>query len=496
MTENYLLSILIWLPILSGVILLQIKNNLPLARFVAIAMATIIFALSLQLWTGFDNATHLMQFVEKTMWIEIFNIEYYLGVDGISMPLIILTTFSTLMVLIITANMQRLNQYLAAFLIMEGLIIGVFSALDGILFYVFWEASLIPMLLIIGIWGGENKNYAAIKFFLYTFFGSVLMLLSFIYMFNLGNSFAILDFQNLPLTQTEQSFIFWALFLAFAVKVPMFPVHTWLPDAHVQAPTGGSVILAAIMLKMGGYGFFRFSLPVTPDASSEFSSIVIALSLIAIVYIGFIALVQKDMKKLIAYSSISHMGFVTLGVFVLFLIPDNEIILLGVEGGYVQMISHGFVSAAMFLVVGVLYDRMQTKKIADYGGVANKMPIFMFFVVLFAMANAGLPGTAGFVGEFMVIMAAINANFWLGLTAAITLIVGAAYTLWMVKRVFFGPVINDNVAQLKDINGREFFVLSILAIFVILLGVYPNTLLEVMHSSIEHLLSQTLVGKL
>lgn len=491
--ENHLLSILIWLPILSGVILLQIKNNLSIARFVAIAMAIIIFVLSLQLWTGFDKTTHLMQFVEKTMWIKMFNIEYYLGVDGISMPLIVLTTFSTLMVLIITANMKRLNQYLAAFLIMEGLIVGVFSALDGILFYVFWEASLIPMLLLIGIWGGENKNYAAIKFFLYTFLGSVLMLLSFIYMFNLGNSFSILDFHTLALTSTEQSFIFWALFLAFAVKVPMFPVHTWLPDAHVQAPTGGSVILAAIMLKMGGYGFFRFSLPITPNASFIFSDVVITLSLIAIVYIGFIALVQKDMKKLIAYSSISHMGFVTLGVF---LLPqNNEAILLAVEGGYVQMISHGFVSAAMFLVVGVLYDRMHTKKIADYGGVANTMPIFMFFVVLFAMANAGLPGTAGFVGEFMVIMAAIHTNFWIGLTAAITLIVGAAYTLWMIKRVFFGPVANDNVANLKDVNGREFLVLSILAIFVILLGIYPNILLEVMQTSIENLLSQTLLGK-
>jgi NADH-quinone oxidoreductase subunit M len=494
--ENYLLSILIWLPILSGIVLLQVKGNDSVARFIAVAMATITFVISLQLWTGFDKTTYLMQFVEQSMWIKMFNIEYYLGVDGISMPLIILTTFSTLMVLIIVGKMKRLNQYLSAFLMMEGLIIGVFSALDGMLFYVFWEASLIPMLLLIGIWGGENKNYAAIKFFLYTFFGSVLMLLSFIYMFNIGNSFSILDFQNLPLTENEQNIIFWALFLAFAVKVPMFPVHTWLPDAHVQAPTGGSVILAAIMLKMGGYGFFRFSLPITPDASAEFASIVIVLSLIAIVYIGFIALVQKDMKKLIAYSSISHMGFVTLGVFIIFLLPSNEGILLGIEGGYIQMISHGFISGAMFLVVGVLYDRMHTKKIADYGGVANQMPVFMFFVILFAMANAGLPGTSGFVGEFMVIMAAIHADFWIGLTAAITLIVGAAYTLWMVKKVFWGPVANDKVAQLQDINSREFFVLSLLAILIIVFGVYPNLLLEAMHPSIEHLLSQTLVGKL
>jgi NADH-quinone oxidoreductase subunit M len=399
---------------------------------------------------------------------------------------------------------------MAAFLMMEGIIIGVFSAMDSMLYYVFWEASLIPMLLIIGVWGGQNRVYAAIKFFLYTFLGSVFMLVSLIYMYNLGGSFAISDMQSLPLTLVQQGWIFWAFFLAFAVKVPMFPVHTWLPDAHVQAPTGGSVILAAIMLKMGGYGFFRFSLPITPDASSYFAFAVIVLSLIAIVYIGFVALVQKDMKKLIAYSSISHMGFVTLGVFALFSImkmdSSGELIsiagasiesaYLGLEGAMIQMVSHGFISAAMFLVVGVLYDRLHSREISTYGGVVNSMPKFTGFAVLFAMANAGLPGTSGFVGEFMVILGALQANFWYAFLAAMTLIVGAAYTLWMVKRVFWGPVINPEVSKLNDINAREFGILAVLAVAVIWMGVYPQPVIEVMHVSIANLLEQALTTKI
>jgi NADH-quinone oxidoreductase subunit M len=382
--------------------------------------------------------------------------------------------------------------------------------MDSMLYYVFWEASLIPMLLIIGVWGGQNRVYAAIKFFLYTFLGSVFMLVSLIYMYNLGGSFAISDMQSLPLTLVQQGWIFWAFFLAFAVKVPMFPVHTWLPDAHVQAPTGGSVILAAIMLKMGGYGFFRFSLPITPDASSYFAFAVIVLSLIAIVYIGFVALVQKDMKKLIAYSSISHMGFVTLGVFALFSImkmdSSGELIsiagasiesaYLGLEGAMIQMVSHGFISAAMFLVVGVLYDRLHSREISTYGGVVNSMPKFTGFAVLFAMANAGLPGTSGFVGEFMVILGALQANFWYAFLAAMTLIVGAAYTLWMVKRVFWGPVINPEVSKLNDINAREFGILAVLAVAVIWMGVYPQPVIEVMHVSIANLLEQALTTKI
>lgn len=457
--------------------------------------------ISLSLYTGFDSSTHLMQFVEKTSWISQFNIHYHIGVDGISMPLIILTTFSTILVIVAGWEVitKRCAHYMAAFLMMEGLIIGVFSSLDTILFYVFWEASLIPMLLIIGIWGGDNRVYASIKFFLYTFLGSVFMLVSLIYMYNKGGSFSILDMHNLELSLAEQSYIFWAFFMAFAVKVPMFPVHTWLPDAHVQAPTGGSVILAAIMLKMGGYGFFRFSLPITPDASLEFSEIITVLSLIAIVYIGFVALVQRDMKKLIAYSSISHMGFVTLGVFTLFLAYDPDAIegvLLGLEGAMVQMISHGFISAAMFLVVGVLYDRLHSREISTYGGVINSMPKFTGFAVLFAMANVGLPGTSGFVGEFMVILGAIQANIWYGVLAASTLIVGAAYTLWMVKRVFWGAVTNPAVTTLKDINAREFSILAILAVAVLAMGLYPQPVIELMHTSIEHLLHQALTSKL
>lgn len=500
--ENSLLSLLIWLPIFSGMLVIFIGNNRAnTARWVSVIISILVFIMSLNLYTDFDSSTHLMQFVEKVSWISQFNIHYHIGVDGISMPLIILTTFSTILVIIAGWEVitKRCAHYMAAFLIMEGLIIGVFSSLDAILFYAFWEASLIPMLLIIGIWGGDNRVYAAIKFFLYTFLGSVFMLVSLIYMYNKGGSFSILDMHNLELSLAEQSYIFWAFFMAFAVKVPMFPVHTWLPDAHVQAPTGGSVILAAIMLKMGGYGFFRFSLPITPDASLEFSEVIIVLSLIAIVYIGFVALVQRDMKKLIAYSSISHMGFVTLGVFTLFLAyqPDAmEGALLGLEGAMVQMISHGFISAAMFLVVGVLYDRLHSREISTYGGVINSMPKFTGFAVLFAMANVGLPGTSGFVGEFMVILGAIQANIWYGVLAASTLIVGAAYTLWMVKRVFWGVVTNPCVATLKDINAREFSMLAILAVAVLVMGLYPQPVIELMHTSIEHLLHQALTSKL
>ena len=508
-----LLSLLIWLPILGGALVILIGNDrAETAKWLSVAISVVIFVMSLSLYTDFDSTTHLMQFEEKASWISYFDINYHIGVDGISMPLIILTTFSTILVIIAGWEVitRRTAHYMAAFLMMEGLIIGVFSSLDAILFYAFWEASLIPMLLIIGIWGGDNRVYAAIKFFLYTFLGSVMLLVSLIYMYTKGGSFSILDMHNLSLTAAEQAWIFWAFFVAFAVKVPMFPVHTWLPDAHVQAPTGGSVILAAIMLKMGGYGFFRFSLPITPDASLQFADVVIALSLIAIVYIGFVALVQRDMKKLIAYSSISHMGFVTLGVFALFFIlkmgADGNIVsinsgsvegaLLGLEGAMVQMISHGFISAAMFLVVGVLYDRLHSREISTYGGVINSMPKFTGFAVLFAMANAGLPGTSGFVGEFMVILAALQANIWYAVLAATTLIVGAAYTLWMVKRVFWGPITNPAVETLNDINGREFFVLAILALAVLIMGLYPQPVIEAMHSSIEHLLNQALTSKL
>ena len=508
-----LLSILIWLPILGGGSVLLIGNNrASLAKWTSVGISILVFILSINLFLDFDTSTSAMQFVEKTSWISQFNIFYHLGVDGISMPLIILTTFSTVLVIIAGWEViqNRVADYMAAFLMMEGIIIGVFSAMDSMLYYVFWEASLIPMLLIIGVWGGQNRVYAAIKFFLYTFLGSVFMLVSLVYMYNLGGSFAISDMQSLPLTLVQQGWIFWAFFLAFAVKVPMFPVHTWLPDAHVQAPTGGSVILAAIMLKMGGYGFFRFSLPITPDASSYFAFAVIVLSLIAIVYIGFVALVQKDMKKLIAYSSISHMGFVTLGVFALFSImkmdSSGELIsiagasiesaYLGLEGAMIQMVSHGFISAAMFLVVGVLYDRLHSREISTYGGVVNSMPKFTGFAVLFAMANAGLPGTSGFVGEFMVILGALQANFWYAFLAAMTLIVGAAYTLWMVKRVFWGPVINPEVSKLNDINAREFGILAVLAVAVLWMGVYPQPVIEVMHMSIANLLEQALTTKI
>ncbi|MDX1571581.1 MAG: NADH-quinone oxidoreductase subunit M [Xanthomonadales bacterium] len=504
MSDWPLLSILIWLPIAGGVAaLLAGERRKPAARWIALLASLVTFLLSLPLYTGFDTGTAAMQFVERTSWIETFNVFYHLGIDGISLPLILLTTFVGVLVVIAAWSVieYRLTQYLAAFLIMEGLMIGVFAALDGLLFYIFFEAMLIPMFLIIGVWGGPRRVYATIKFFLYTFLGGVMMLVALIYLYLKGGSFAILDMHTMSLGLTEQIWIFLAFLLAFAVKIPMFPVHTWLPDAHVEAPTGGSVVLAAIMLKIGGYGFLRFSLPITPDASNHLDWLLISLSLIAVVYIGFVALVQQDMKKLIAYSSISHMGFVTLGVFIAFGIlsrsAETSAASLGIEGAVVQMVSHGFVSAALFLCVGVLYDRMHSRMIKDYGGVVNTMPWFAAFMVLFAMANCGLPGTSGFVGEFMVIVASFQADFWFALLAALTLILGAAYSLWLVKRVVFGDVANDKVAKLSDINGREALVLGALAVAVLGIGLYPQPLTELMHASVDNLLqhiSQTKVG--
>ncbi len=498
-----LLSFLIWTPIVGGLLVLAGGERRALeAKVLALLVALLTLGLSIPLFVQFDSALHTMQFGEFYPWIERFNVNYHLGVDGISMPLILLTTFST--VLVVIAGWQVITfkpaQYMAAFLIMEGLMIGVFAALDAMLFYVFWEAMLIPMFIVIGIWGGDNRVYATVKFFLYTFFGSVFMLVALIYLYFQADSFSILAFHEQTLGLTAQTWIFLAFLIAFAVKVPMWPVHTWLPDAHVQAPTGGSVILAAIMLKLGAYGFLRFSLPITPDGSAELDWLMIALSLIAVVYIGFVALVQQDMKKLIAYSSISHMGFVTLGMFVAFTIFENtgdyKGAAMAMQGGMVQMVAHGFVSGAMFLCVGVMYDRLHSRQIADYGGVVHVMPKFAALMVLFAMANAGLPGTAGFVGEFMVIISSFKANFWIAFAAATTLIVGAAYTLWMVRRVIYGEVVHDSVRKLTDINGREGLVLGILAVAVIGFGVYPAPLLEVMQATSQHLIEHISVSKL
>lgn len=500
-----LLSLSIWIPIIGGILALFLgskDDKAQIARLIALVISVITFIVTIPLFTGFDTTTFSMQFVEKASWIAAFNVHYHLGVDGISMPLILLTSFTT--VLVVLAGWEvvqyKVAQYMAAFLIMEGLMIGVFASLDAILFYVFWEGMLIPMFLIIGIWGGPRRVYATIKFFLYTFLGSVFMLIALIYMYSQSGKFGILDFHELKLGLNAQILIFIAFLLAFAVKVPMWPVHTWLPDAHVEAPTGGSVILAAIMLKLGAYGFLRFSLPITPDASHSLDWLMIMLSLIAVVYIAFVALVQQDMKKLIAYSSISHMGFVTLGFFIPFMILENTGSLqgaaMGMEGGMVQMISHGFISGAMFLCVGVMYDRLHSRQIADYGGVVNTMPVFAAFMVLFAMSNAGLPGTSGFVGEFMVILSAFKANFWISFAAATTLIFGAAYTLWMVKRVIFGEIKNEGVAKLEDINKREFLILGVLAVAVLLVGIWPAPLLDVMHTSVNHLLEQVTHSKL
>ena len=487
------LSLSIWIPVIAGLVVLAAGSdrNPREARVIALVGALAAFLVTLPLYQDFNTATSAMQFVERTPWIERFNVDYYLGVDGISVLFILLNSFITVLVVLAgwVVIKTRVAQYYAAFLIMSGLMNGVFASLDALLFYVFFEATLIPMYLVIGVWGGPNRVYAALKFFLYTLMGSLLMLVAFLYLYNKsGGSFAILDFHKVPLSMTAQTLLFVAFFMAFAVKVPMWPVHTWLPDAHVEAPTGGSAVLAAIMLKLGAYGFIRFSLPILPDASHALSGFMITLSLIAVVYIGLVALVQADMKKLIAYSSISHMGFVTLGFFIF-----NA---YGAEGALLQMISHGFVSAAMFLCVGVIYDRMHTRLIADYGGVVNTMPKFAAFMMLFAMANCGLPATSGFVGEFTVIMGAVKFNFWIGLLAASTLIFGAAYTLWMYKRVIFGAVANDHVKQLTDINGREFLYLALLAIAVLAMGLYPAPFTDIMHASVNDLLKHVAVSKL
>ncbi len=488
-----LLSLAIWTPIAFGVVLLAMGRDeqANAVRWLALIGAVSGLLITLPLYGGFELGSAAMQFVEKASWIEAFNVNYHLGVDGLSLWLVLLTAFITVVVVIAGWEVitERVGQYMGAFLILSGLMIGVFSAQDGLLFFVFFEATLIPMYLIIGIWGGPNKIYAAFKFFLYTLLGSLLMLVALIYLYNKsGGSFDLATWHALPLGSTAQTLLFFAFLAAFAVKVPMWPVHTWLPDVHVEAPTGGSAVLAAIMLKLGAYGFLRFSLPIAPDASREWAWLMIALSLVAVVYVGLVAMVQKDMKKLVAYSSVAHMGFVTLGFFLF-----NP---LGVSGGIVQMIAHGFVSAAMFLCIGVLYDRVHSRDIASYGGVVNTMPTFAAFSLLFTMANCGLPATAGFVGEWMVILGAVQANFWVGLVAASALIFGAAYSLWMYKRVYLGPVVNDQVRALTDINAREFFMLSLLAIAVLVMGIYPKPFTDVMDPSVAALLKHVAASKL
>ena len=488
-----LLSLAIWTPIVFGVVLLALgrDDQARTVRWIALIGAMVSLLVTLPLYSGFQLDTSIMQFVEKGPWIQRFNVNYHLGVDGISLWFVLLTAFINVVVIIASweSITSRVNQYMAAFMILSGLMIGVFSAIDGLLFYVFFEATLIPMYLIIGIWGGPNKIYAAFKFFLYTLLGSLLMLVALIYLYNKsGGSFDILTWHKLPLGSTIQMLLFFAFFAAFAVKVPMWPVHTWLPDVHVEAPTGGSAVLAAIMLKLGAYGFLRFSMPIAPDASREWAWLIIGLSLTAVIYVGLVALVQQDMKKLVAYSSVAHMGFVTLGFFIF-----ND---LGVSGGIVQMIAHGFVSGAMFLCIGVLYDRVHSREISSYGGVVNTMPKFAAFALFFAMANCGLPGTAGFVGEWMVILGAVKFNFWIGAASATALIFGAAYTLWMFKRVYLGPVANEDVKALVDINSREFLMLALLAIAVLYMGIYPKPFTDVMNTSVADLLKHVALSKL
>jgi NADH-quinone oxidoreductase subunit M len=488
-----LLSVAIWLPIFVGTLLLALgrDEHASTVRWVALFGAIASFLVTLPLITGFQLDATQMQFEEKLLWIERLKVYYHLGVDGISVWFVLLTAFITIIVVVAAWEVvtERVHQYMGAFLILSGVMVGVFSALDGLLFYVFFEATLIPMYIIIGVWGGPRRVYAAFKFFLYTLLGSLLMLIALLYLyFKSGGSFSILEWHKLPLPMTAQTLLFFAFFAAFSVKVPMWPVHTWLPDAHVEAPTGGSVVLAAIMLKLGAYGFLRFSMPIAPDASREWDWVMIGLSLIAVIYIGLVALVQQDMKKLVAYSSVAHMGFVTLGFFIF-----NE---LGVSGGLVQMISHGFVSGAMFLCIGVLYDRVHSREISAYGGVVNTMPKFAAFAVFFAMANSGLPGTGGFVGEWMVILGTVKVNFWLGALAATALIFGAAYNLWMVKRVYFGDVANENVRALSDVNRREFWMLGALAIATLWMGIYPKPFTDVMHVSVTQLLQHVAQSKL
>lgn len=488
-----LLSFSIWTPIVFGIILLAVgrDDKAQSVRWLALLGSIVSFLVTIPLYIRFSSDTSAMQFVEKISWIERFNVSYYIGVDGISLWFVLLTAFINVIVVIASweSISERVNQYMASFLILSGLMIGVFTALDGLLFYVFFEATLIPMYLIIGIWGGPKKIYAAFKFFLYTLLGSLLMLLALIYLYNKsGGSFDILTWHKLPLGSTIQTLLFFSFFAAFAVKVPMWPLHTWLPDVHVEAPTAGSAVLAAIMLKLGAYGFLRFSLPIAPDASHEWAWLMIAFSLTAVIYVGLVALVQQDMKKLVAYSSVAHMGFVTLGFFIF-----ND---LGMAGGIVQMVAHGFVSGAMFLCIGVLYDRVHSREIGSYGGVVNTMPKFAAFALLFSMANAGLPATAGFVGEWMVILGAVQFNFWVGFAAASALIFGASYTLWMYKRVYLGPIVNDDVKNLKDINNREFLMLSLLAIAVLYMGIYPKPFTDVMNTSVADLLKHVAVSKL
>ena len=498
-----ILSLLIWAPIAGGVLaLLAGERRAHGVKCLSLAFAVLTFTLSILLYKQFDNTVAGMQFIEQAVWIGAFDVNYHIGVDGIALPLILLTGFTAILVVLAAWQViqDRVASYMAAFLILTGLMNGVFVALDAILFYVFWEAMLIPMFIIIGVWGGPNRVYATIKFFLYTFLGSVFMLVAFLYLYSVTDSFSIRAFQDAALGMGAQQFIFMAFLLAFAVKIPMWPLHTWLPDAHVEAPTGGSVILAAIMLKMGGYGFLRFSLPITPDASLHFNEFMIFLSLVAIVYIGLVALAQEDMKKLIAYSSISHMGFVTLGFFIPFAIVANtgstSDAVMGLEGALMQMISHGFISAAMFLCVGVMYDRLHSRMIKDYGGVASSMPHFAAFMMLFAMANAGLPGTSGFVGEFLVILSSFKASFWIAFAAGLTLILGAAYTLSMYKRVIFGPALKQEIIDLPDINRREALILSLLAFVVLLFGLWPAPLFDIMRASVEQLTAEMLTSKL